>query len=338
MKRILQLRRNKGAFAGLIIAVMLWACVAISSIAIDIYHIAAVKAQLQNATDAGALAGAQELWRNKDQASADAYLVTGLNSADGRSVKNGSPDTTVQVTVVPPTDTTYGTVEVDAAMTIKNMIAPIFGRGHDVITVSSVAGTVGSLKQLYADQPFPMAVSWDAQPDGGVPLLTAKPGERFTFYLNSQQVKNAGFTSFTRHPASASYIQNSVEQALGLAKEVPGYRPALSIGDDIYLNNGIAEQKRLGRGDEYAAITDPSRPPLVFPVISGEPAFNQSSKVIGFLTFRVTDVKTGQGGGVVESITGVIERAQVRGQSGPPGTGGALISSNLQPGPVQLIR
>ncbi len=341
-------RNARGSLGALLLASLLLITVALGALAVDFAHMLAVRNELQNATDAGALSGAQDLWTDVSSATSDAYTVTGYNRADGRIVANQSPGTAVNVTVTPPVGFSGpGTVQVDATMQTSNLFASFFGRPTETISVTSIAGTTGNLFQLYADQAFPLAVSLDAVPRSnnvdGTPLNQCKIGDTVQFYINSQQVKNAAFTSFTVQPASASYIQSAVEQALGLAPVIPGFVPAIAIGDQINVNNGVIGQKKLAKGAELQALLDPSRPVLTVPVVTGDPALNQSRPVVGFVGLRVTGVTLGNGGGVVETITAVLERPQVKGMSGPPldiaggGLNGTALN-NLVLGPVQLIR
>jgi hypothetical protein len=340
-KRTTVCLRSSGTLCGVFIALFVLVALLIGSVAFDIYHYSVVKAQLHNATDAGALAGAHDLWTNVNLCSADAFAIAAMNQADGRAVSNASNGTTVQVAVSPPGQNRYGSVRVDAQMKIRHFFAPMFSRYTDIVRCTSIAGTHGNLNEVFADQLFPLALSATASsPTNPIPLSSAKVGDRFKLIINSQSFKNAAFTSLSSDPASGNYIQDAVMQALGLTPVKPGFIPSVTLGDNIKLNNGIVGQKKLASPAELQALTDPSRPPLILPVINGDPAFTQSGTVVGFVGIRITDVTLTQGGGVVETITGILQRPQVDGLSGPIftniGTPGSIIS--LSPGPIQLTR
>jgi hypothetical protein len=223
----------------------------------------------------------------------------------------------------------------------------MFGRLSDTISVVSIAGTTGNLAQLYADQAFPLAVSIDTIPRdnnvNGLPLNSRGVGDTFTLYINSQQVKNSAWTSMsTDQAASKSYIQKAIDQALGLAKIVPGYIPAITIGDPINLNNGVMGQMQLAKSPYIEALTNPNAPVLVLPVIEGDPSFNSNRPVVGFVGFKVTSVTTSNKGGIVETITGTIQRPQINGLSGPPlnlvaNPNDNNVLAQFTPGPIQLI-
>ncbi len=326
----LSIRSETGSLASVLMSILFLIAFIIGALSVDMGHIQLATEQLQNATDAAALAGGNDLWTSPDTAEQSARAVCAMNIADAKSVSSSTPGVTVDVAVVPPTNNTPGTVEV------SHICSLIFGRSSDVINVRSVAGTAGTLDQLFFGQAFPLAVSIDAVPNGGSALQEHKIGETVTFYINSQQVKNAAFTSFTVKSANANYIGDAIEQALGLAPTEPGFIPSVTIGDDIYLSNGVLGRKILARQPNMDAFLNSG--PFVLPVISGDPAYNQTREVIGFIGFKPTGVSFGNGHGIVETLTGELVFVQVRGISGA-GSGlmpGALASSAL--GPIQLIQ
>lgn len=170
------------------------------------------------------------------------------------------------------------------------------------------------------------------------PLSSANVGDTVVFYINSQQYKNAAFTSLTEKETNANWIDNAIEQSLGLQSPIPGYIPSVKAGDDIYLMNGVAGQKKLASDPDYTALVN--KKVLFLPVISGNPPFNQSQKCIGFIAVRVTDVEINQSGGVVESITCKIIRAIGPGTSTTPIDSGNATNDQalvrLAPGPIKL--
>lgn len=333
------LRSRSGSLASLFIAVLVLVTFLIGAFSVDLGHIQLVTEQLQNATDAGALAGAQDLFTNLPNAEQSARTVCAKNIADGRSVSSSTPGVTVEVYVTAPTTTTPGSVEVKGSMLISHLFGPMFGRNEDTIVVDSVAGTSGNLFQIFANQLFPLAVSIDTYPDGGSPLSEHKVGDVVTFDINSQRRKNAAFTSFTESTANARYISEAISQILGLSEVEPGFIPSVSIGDYINLNNGVVGQSELARGevrDRFLSLDYP----LILPVIEGDPAYTRSRPIIGFIAFRPSSVSFGNKNGYVEGITGQIVGAQVRGISGPAGPMAQYSEplSDAIVGPVQLIR
>lgn len=328
-------RTCRGSLAGVILACVALIVLMIGCLAGDFCHVLAVQNELQNAADAGALAGAQELWIDVAKCEPVARQISGANLADGRAVRDGG-DVTVTVRVDPPNPpASYGKVTVDATMQIRHIFAGVIGRWFDELKVHAAAGTTGKLYQVYADQMFPLAVE-ESRGNGGLPLATSQVGDVIQLTLNSQGNKNAGWTTLTKRPANARTAWDMIDQRLGLESEIPGFTPSVSIGDDIYLLNGIMASNRLTRGEYMSRLLDPQRPPLILPVVGGDPAMNQTQKVTGFIALRPTNFVFHQSGAEIANVYGRIERLQINGMSGPAGPS-TLMSSSLQPGPIQLI-
>lgn len=334
---------KKGAIGSLLLLSGVLISLILGSLAVDFMHVLAVKEELQNATDAGALAGARELWFHLENARPYALQVTAQNSADGRRVSNESDGTNVDCVVKAPQGNVPGEVQVEARMRIRHILAPIFLRGGDELRVVSVAGTTGQLWLLNMNQAFPLAVSIDAVPSektglNAKPLSACSLGDEFTIYLGSQKAKNGCFTTF-ESPPSAHYLNEAIGQALELREKVPGFIPAIRVGDQINLDNGISGQKKLVDTPFITALQ--TKGPFVLPVIQGDPAMNQSRPVIAFIGFKVLSVDVNGKNGVVESIKGQLVRPQVAGESGPLPTTGTPVNeaiSRLNLGPIKLIR
>jgi hypothetical protein len=138
-----------------------------------------------------------------------------------------------------------------------------------------VAGSAGPLHNNPENQTFPLAVSIDAVPRkdkhglADIPLNQVNIGGAVRFYMGSQQVKSAAWTSFTESSANAKYIQQAVDQSLGWQAPVPGFIPSIEAGDSINLNNGIVGQKELGEAPRLEALLGLDY--IILPVIQGEP-------------------------------------------------------------------
>ncbi len=336
----LRYRNESGSLGALMLSALILIVVCIGALATDFAQMLAVKNQLQNAVDAGALAGGQDLWTDVAKAEANAYAVTAKNVADNRLVSNQSPGIQVQVAVTAPAaPATQGKGQVDGSVQVHNILGGILGRYYDVVTAHAVAGSVGKLQTLNADQAFPLAVSYDSVPANsgavGLPLSSLKIGDIMYLNFNTQKYKNAAWTSLTNPKTNPPYIDPAIDQAIGLKPVVPGYVPSVSIGDDINLTNGVIGEKDMAKSPRYQALIDPDLPPLTLPVISGEPPFNQSKKVIGFISFKPTGVILGKGNGPVETLIGTLEKTQLRGVSGAGSQTAGV--TQLLPGPIQLI-
>lgn len=346
-------RPRSGQLGILLLLTVLVAGFFLAAIATDTNHVIAVQAELHSATDAAALAGAQELWFNLKEAAPQAYRFAAANYADGNPVSNSTPGTNVLVSVVEPTSTKPGKVTVDASCRVNHMFASLFGRQNDVIHSHSTAGTEGELYLLSANQAFPIAVSIDAVPQykewTGRAIESFDLGDDVTLYMGQQGVKNATFTSFSSDPSSSAWVASAISQALGLSPEVPGFVPSVKVGQDLNLNNGILGQKQLAKGAPFTALCQ--QPILVLPLIRGSSPFNQSRKCVGFIGFKVKTIVMGQDEDkdkdktnneekFIEKLTGTLVPIQVNGETGPLSTTGGGMPANISKinlGPIQLI-
>src|SRR4030095_1768975 len=152
-------RRQTGLLGAPLLAASILIGVTLASLAVDFGHATMVRTELQNATDAAALAGAQDLYANPENTETHARLVASVNKANGMAVSSSNPGTTVSVTVTPPGGASQPQVEVTASMRIRHLLAPIFGHFDDVITARSVAAPSSLLRRLNAGKGFPLAVS-----------------------------------------------------------------------------------------------------------------------------------------------------------------------------------
>lgn len=342
-----RIRDERGSLGILIPLSILLGILGLGAFSADISHNVAVRAQLQSATDAGALAGAASLIDplTAPLASYNATRVTGLNSADGVYVANTTPGTNVSVSVDTNVAGEYGTVTVTASQPITNWLASLAGHSTDTITVTSVAAASKTVNAIAGNMLFPLAISLDAAPtDGkgaGLPLGKLKQGDTVHVFINSQQVKNGSFTSYTVKNTDANWLNTVIDQALGLVSPQGTSIPVVHIGDPIYLDNGVAGQKDLAKGQEFQALKDKGN--LVLPVIEGTPPFNQARPVVGWVVIKVTDVIINQSGGQVEDIVGTISQAAVRGQKGDVFGAGLDASEDanlitMSPSSVRLIQ
>lgn len=384
-------RSNAGSLAAVLFAIVILIVVAIGALAVDFSHMTAVQADLQNAVDAAARAGAQDLTSNFNEVQTSAEAVAADHIVDGRRVSNSSKETTVIVNIVPPTDPDPGTCQVIATMVVHHMLAPIFGRFTDTCRASATAGSNGTITQLMADSAFPLVVSidhssnyssmlphyyklhsgptladiflggtpaWATPPSGSPssgssgssghgssssnptfpPLYVAQIGDSVTFYINSQQYKNSAWTSLTVKNTNANWLTSAINQSLGLATVQPGYIPSCKIGDTIYLDNGVAGQKRLADGDANAALL--SKEMIVLPVMSGDPPYNQTTTVVGFIAVKPLSVEINQQGGMVESFTCKVIKAITRGKDGAMQSGNQTWDTALNlwsPGAAKIL-
>lgn len=329
----------------------------VTCLGIDYSHLVAVRTQLRNAADAAALAGAEQLLKAPDTCVAHAEKVAALNLADGQNLQDSGDTISVVAEMTPPTTTHVGKVTVTIEMVAKNLIAPMFAREKDKIRVVAVAGGAGQIVKTFQNIAFPLAVSLDALPytittkeqgkaketAGGISLLEAINGDNkvFSICINSQTYKNGAFTSMTTKDANANWLKDAIAQGLGLEgdKYDPVTIPSAAIGDDIFLTNGVAGQKQLA-DDPFASLLMDGRT-FVMPVISGDPAFNQTRKVIGFVTVVFEGITKNQAGQVL-TLTARLVDAAVPGLPGSLATTGVsawdAAIAKVEPQTVKLLQ
>jgi hypothetical protein len=134
-------------------------------------------------------------------------------------------------------------------------------------------------------------------------------------YFGSKKDKNAAFTSFTSGSSNVPYFSAAMSEALGLTHSNPAVIPSVSVGSVINLNNGEGGYQAMSR-DFYANIL--AKPYILLPLIQGQPPFNQSSAVVGFVALKITGISKDKG---VASMSGIIVKPAVLGRSGDPPTG-----------------
>lgn len=345
------IRSQRGSLITVMCTLFIGVFIGIGAFAMDIAHLAGVRHQLQNACDAAAYAGAMDLSKEPENCETDARQVALENMADGVVVSDGqSHNMNVDVSVVPGTTTTFGTVTVTASMDIVHMMGPIFNRFTDTITCSATAGAAGKLIGMYGNGAFPIAVAASA-------LEGKDVGDGITLDFNSQTYKNAAFTSLTESNANANWLKSAFDTMLGITNTNGGGHvvngnsnagntdtvaiPPVNIGDDIYLNNGIDGQKMLGNDPYYGAILHEEV--IFMPVIDGDPAYNQTREVVGFVGIHFTTIVKQGSNGIVLQMIGTLEMPMTQGMSLDyvPSTGNPTWDTalnNLEPGVVKLIR
>jgi Flp pilus assembly protein TadG len=337
-------RDETGSIGALFICALLIVGLGLGAFALDFAHMMAVRSELQNASDAAALAGATAFAKDEDElAETHALEVAGQNHADGRPVSNDSVETEVTAQSFPSGLTGEpDLVEVDARMAVNHMLAPIFGRRKDTIAVTSKAGYYPTLRMLGPNQAFPIAVSvdqWPRGPEGGdLPVNRLKKGDPVTIIISpsAQPGRNAAWTSFNISSANTDTYVELIEQALGMAPPNEDVSiPQLEVGvDEIALDNGINNGTDLNGKYEAPAK---AKPFLVMPLIQGN-QYNQKQTVIGFITVKIKSIKYKSGD---FEILGTLVKGIVRGWGGEiPGTGNGQNNqavNDLSPAVVKLL-
>lgn len=336
-------RNQNGSLAVLLPCAILLAAVGLGAFAIDVNHNITVRTELQSATDAAALGGGMSLLKTTTESRAydDALSVAQVNTADGKNVTNSESGFEVLPTQEGwDASTNSCKFTVDATKTINNMFAKLFHHNTDDIGAHSTAQTWRSVTGVAANQAIlPITVSLDTIVGHTQPLYKNKTGDVVNFSINSQQFKNAAFTSFTIKSANANYLTDMIDFALGLGPLPQGGIPPMNVGDTIYLTNGVAEQKQMAKGEYLSGLTDPDKTFLI-PVIKGDPPYNQTQQIVGFLTVKFKKIKINGSGGQVEDMDMELVKGMIKGTGGIPNTGNGTADpgmKDLSPGTIKLV-
>lgn len=298
-KTICRSSRNQAGTVGLVIPLLLlFIGILVAVFSFDYAHGLLVREELQNATDAGALAGAYELTKavltDTDRTNADLYArqVMAKNRADGASVATATTGTTINVAV--NSTTTPRTVTVTVTKVVGNFFAKLIGANTMPVSSTSTASVLKGIKIVKANQLYPLAVSLDTIPDSGPQegsalsdLIGGNHTKTFTIVLNPQKSKNAAWLS------NWAGVNN----------------PQITIGQsEADLKNGVEANlvKNLKPGDT-----------LNVPLILGDPPYNKSTTIIGVIGFRITRINYPQ---EIEGV--IIDPFTIDGTPGVPSLSG----------------
>jgi hypothetical protein len=296
----------------------------------SISHALTVKAELQNAADAAAIAAAQDLCAEPEKVESVGKSVAAMNRADGRPVSSKSSGTSVRVLVHEGTNGESSSVELITRMKIQNLFGGLGWLGKEAsVSAHSMAGTVGGIVTLGDDQAFPLAISIDAVPMCGriatEPLRSHHLGDVVCLYTNAQQRKNVAFTSFLKTSDDLTYIKKVLDARLHMTADAQlplppetatseRLVPNLAIGDSIHLNHGSFGQNYLATGGRLEALM--RHPTITVPVIVGNPQVKDAATIVGFLTVRVVGCTLNSHGQELDSLTVQLIKGIVSGKSG----------------------
>lgn len=279
--------RKRGAIASLGLVAIVPLLGAIGAISVDLMHNNDAIGALQRATDAAALAGAQDLASykgppllatatttsasaNEDAVNA-ALNVSSFNIADGHSVHTGVVSgATVTATLSPTPKPTQCTV--DATLPIHSIMAMIFGNFGQTINTHSVAGAgqVADTMGLY----MPVLLSsTDADPFGRK-LANATMGSTMTVAIKTNAV-----WIYNPDPVDA----NAIAAIAKPSANPPANLTPLTIGDTVRSDNGVKSA-----GSNFSLVDGMT---VCFPVTSDSVGTSTPSHVIiGWVAMTITSV------------------------------------------------
>ncbi|MBY0549203.1 MAG: hypothetical protein K2W95_18155 [Candidatus Obscuribacterales bacterium] len=313
-------RTQSGQCCTAAMVVLLLSLLLLGGLTFDGVHLLLVKEQLQQAVDAAAIAGAHHLPDGRADAEASALYVLSRHILEGGELGRGL-GRTAEILALAPFDTNAGSVQVKATLEVPTLTGGLTNCRTIDVSASALAGSEYPLRRLHADQAFPLAVSLDRRPllDGVYqPALNSKRlGDEFILYLGPNAAKNADLIGFDGC-ASKEVIEAQMRMALGLNDTEHGVTPSVSVGQQIYLTNGILGKDLIVKSDIKAALL--SGAGIIVPAIEGEPPYNQQTKVVGFVGLKILAVKFQENASdpmnAIEEIHARIEHLPVRGETG----------------------
>jgi hypothetical protein len=335
MKTRLHSRRNQGSAAALAFVAVVPLVAAIGGFAVDCMHVNDAKGELQRATDAAALSGAQDLQNyNKTgiPATATSYsasnseplnfalAVAAMNAVDGPiglwSSSNRNISTTIRYdSNFPGSPTWPNRCDVATSMRISSLFARLIGNfGQNVSARASAAMYPVST----VTTPMPLLVSQDDTDPNGKTILNTPAGGTLTIIIKDNASSNAVwiFNSNKDDQALLNHIIDPTKYPDVPIKPVTINDHTLNdveINDIIKSDNGTKSAgalfDQLIGHDIILLVTDAS-------VASDYTAKGiPQRKVIGFIGMHVTGYdNTNKGNGY--SLTGILQPVSAIGTSG----------------------
>lgn len=317
----MKLRTQKGSTAALAFIALVPLLAALGGFAVDCMHVNDAHGELQRATDAAALAGAQSLGDYKGTGSTTAssvsasneqpvnyaLQVSSLNAVDGPSGLWAGGNRTVTATIVydpnfsgPPNRPNR--CNVTGQIGIKSFFAHIFGNvGQTVNTTSSAALT--PLSTLYSFMPLLVSLN-DFDPSGRK-LEDQDVGDEYTVEIKSNTSSNSVWILNSNKDCIAQ-LDHIADPANYPAVEMP----PLSVGDWVKSDNGKKSagkqfQQLVGKDVAFVITGDAVDSDYL---AKGQPLH----QIVGFMVMHVTsaDSSAGKDG---YSLTGLLKPAVLNG-------------------------
>jgi Flp pilus assembly protein TadG len=247
------MKRNRGSVAALAFVAVVPLVAGIGAVAVDSMHFNDARGALQRATDAAALAGAQDLGnyigtKNKTGTTVDpvneepvnyALELARMNAVDGAVGLWNNSNRSVKATI--RFDATLGgggvatqpnRCDVTASVFIRSIFAQIFGNFGQTVNSASSAGFL-SVNRVsgYA----PMLVSWNDPDRDKLPLRTAVTGNTYTVTIKEMGNKISNAVWIDEKTPELIKLENYIAGLPGATRpDLPTY----SIGDTVKTSNG----------------------------------------------------------------------------------------------------
>lgn len=304
-------RGNQQGAAALLIVLMLPVLLGFAALAVDVGYMMAVKAQLNNAAEAGALSGSRALvpytgtpprpnWANGtlqarqavERNYADNQSLTVSEASPGvavPSLSGGPPlsqatpcyyrlsDNTTWPTSITPQGTDVPAMQVTVAKTAGNNGGPLLMTfanilGYATVNLSGQAVAMVSFpKGMPVGALFPLAAS-ETYVNQYLPL-----DPPVSFKIGSGVGSYGQWTSFEVNNNSASYVDGLI---------TGGNPNSLNLTDNIYIQPGV-------KASNYGTAGSRIGQTVVIPLVNADMNSKSSTPVLGFVAFKIEAVSQG---------------------------------------------
>ncbi|WP_206956444.1 pilus assembly protein TadG-related protein [Trinickia acidisoli] len=340
MRNDAQLARRAGRQRGSIaiyVALLLPIAIGFIALAVDIGRALVVRNQLQNAADAAALAGAEQLqWTNTSttwaNATSKATAAVSLNAADGQTLSTGtvtagywnltgSPSGMQSTTITPGTDdrpaikVTVSRVAGSNGGPIQTYFAGLIGT--KTINVSATA--VAAITPPGTANPgalFPLAITqcmyntyWNSTT--GEPVIDPTTGKPYEFDIGSSyhysSCLSGQWTTFNLNVNDTPAVENLIAN---------GNPTSLSVGSDTWIEPGT-------KTAIYNAVNTPVE--VLLPVVV-DVSTNAAVPIVAFAPFEI-DASVGGSGKYIQGhfVTNYVPTNVGPGTGTPPPYYGAYV-------------
>lgn len=300
-----KIMNNQNGGIAIITALLLTAFLGLAALGIDSGYMVATKNELQNAADAGALAGAWQLSKGGDENAIKdtAKDTVGQNKASNGNISLELSDITIGKWDLEERKFTISSLEDANAVkvSIQNHDLNLFFRsdneslGAEAVAIVGSAGTPDTVDKGIL---LPLAISkWiaDKADEYNSPSNTVKIGSDYHYDNDPYNDVFAGqWTSFTEDKNNAKYLKGLITN---------GNPDPLSVGDSIYIQPGTMA---FGYHEDYLGLYVGKN--VVFALVDA--VLRDETKkfipVYSFISFRITNLldknKKGIEGYFVEDI------------------------------------
>jgi hypothetical protein len=299
-------RRTERGATAVVVAILLVALAGFLALVMNVGHLMTVRAQLHNATDSAALAGAREL-NGTVAGLANARIVAADYAFRHMTDSLDNPDPDARIVINPDTDVLFGHWyqerprpdafeeitgrtpadlnwinavlvrdgrEASRGNDVSTIMAGLFSRKATDVTAESVAVMGGPCSEGCAI-PITFAECVVVNPDG-----TLRCDEELVF--NSDTTDNVGFTNLTDDPTVSTNVLRQILQGACRSVNVGDY---IAVGNGNNLNPVFSEFSALIGQEVSAPIT---RLPGGCPAKYNE--HPEGAEIIGFATFKLVGV------------------------------------------------